>query len=433
MAVFYGWWIVLACFILAFYMAGTVFYSFTAFVEPLVAEFGWSYTQISIGASLRGLEIGIFAPLVGIFVDRFDSRIVIFFGIVIVGFGMILFSMTNSLIMFYGALLLLGLGAGGCAGIVVMTAVANWFNRKVSLALGLAVSGFGAGGLLVPGIVWMIDHLHWRSTLLILGLTAWGIGIPLSFVIRGKPEKYGYLPDGEELHNPASNPVEREPDVGLHPKAEDIPFKRVIKETDFWYLNMAEAIRMMVVVSIIMHVMPYLNNLGVARTTAGLVTGAMALFSVVGRLGFGYLGDVFDKRYLMAASYALMTLGLVVFASFMKGPWSLLIFLILFAPGFGGGMTMRGSLLREYYGTFSYGKILGITMGVGSMAAIIGPAMAGWIFDTLGSYRPLWLSYIGLNMMAIVLVSRIKPLKAYPWSSGNAKGYPSPKPDGENN
>ena len=109
---------------------------------------------------------------------------------------MILLSMTNSLIMFYAVSLLIGLGAGGCTSVVVMTAVANWFHKKIGLAMGMTASGFGTGGLLVPVIVLMIDHLHWRTSLLTLGLAAWIIGIPLSFVIRGKPEKYGYLPDG---------------------------------------------------------------------------------------------------------------------------------------------------------------------------------------------------------------------------------------------
>ncbi len=168
---------------------------------------------------------------------------------------------------------------------------------------------------------------------------------------------------------------------------------------------------MIVLFSIMMHVMPYLNSLGVPRTTAGLVTGALALFSVIGRIGLGYLGDAIDKRYILAASYALMALGLIVFSSFIKGPWSLFIFLILFAPGYGGGMTVRSSLLREYFGTSSYGKILGTTMGIGSIAAIFGPPLAGWTFDTLGSYRLLWLGYIGLIMVAIVLVSNIKPLE----------------------
>ena len=81
---FYGWWIVAACFFLAFYVGGIIFFGFTAFFDPLRKEFGWSYAQISFAASLRGLEMGIFAPVIGILVDRFGSRILIFCGTIAV-------------------------------------------------------------------------------------------------------------------------------------------------------------------------------------------------------------------------------------------------------------------------------------------------------------------------------------------------------------
>jgi len=68
---FYGWWIVLACFFIGLYVGGAVFYGFTAFFEPIRKEFGWTYTQISFAASLRGMEMGLFAPLVGFLADRF--------------------------------------------------------------------------------------------------------------------------------------------------------------------------------------------------------------------------------------------------------------------------------------------------------------------------------------------------------------------------
>jgi len=54
---YYGWWIVLACFIINLYVGGIIFFSFTAFFEPIQQEFGWSYTQISLASSLRGLEM----------------------------------------------------------------------------------------------------------------------------------------------------------------------------------------------------------------------------------------------------------------------------------------------------------------------------------------------------------------------------------------
>ena len=98
---YYGWWIVFACFLNAFYVAGIIFYGFTAFIEPLVAEFGWSYAQISFAASLRGLEMGILAPLVGFLVDRFGSRRLLLVGVIFVGCVMMLLGFTRSLTMFY--------------------------------------------------------------------------------------------------------------------------------------------------------------------------------------------------------------------------------------------------------------------------------------------------------------------------------------------
>jgi cyanate permease len=72
-------------------------------------------------------------------------------------------------------------------------------------------------------------------------------------------------------------------------------------------------------------------------------------------------------------------------------------------------MIIRGSILREYFGSASYGKILGITMGVGSIAGIIGPVMAGWVFDNLDTYYPLWVVFIGLSIVATFMITRLSP------------------------
>ncbi|MFB0506844.1 MAG: MFS transporter, partial [Thermodesulfobacteriota bacterium] len=170
---FYGWWVVLASFFIILYRSGAVSYGFTAFFEPIVEEFGWSYTQVSIVFSLRGLEMGIVAPIMGFLVDRFGSRKLTFSGVVVLGFGLILLGLTNSLVMFYGAFFLLVLGASGCASTVLMTAVAHWFRRNVGKAMGLVGCGFGAGGILIPLIVRLIDLYQWRTTLIILGLGMW--------------------------------------------------------------------------------------------------------------------------------------------------------------------------------------------------------------------------------------------------------------------
>lgn len=398
--IFYGWWVVLACFLISFYVSGVIFFGFTAFFEPIRKEFGWSYTQISLAAGLRGLEMGIFAPLIGFLVDRFGSRALIFSGILTVGAGLILLSMTQGLIMFYGAFLLLAFGAGGCTSVVTITAVANWFHKKMGIALGVMASGFGAGGLMVPLIVYLIDVYDWRVTFTILGLGMWALGIPLSFVIRNKPEQYGCLPDGEISMEPVSNPETQ----GSETK---IGFKEALKNKSFIYLNMAEAIRMMVVVAVITHIMPYLSSIGTRRSTATFIAAAIPLYSITGRISFGWLGDIFGKRCMLAWAFFFMGMG-VLALGYAKGFWVILIFILLFSPGHGGSVVLRGAILREYFGRSYLGTMLGITMGSASIGGIIGPTIAGLIFDALGSYHLIWFIFSGITILAIGLILKIR-------------------------
>jgi MFS family permease len=283
--VFYGWWIVFACFLISLYVGAAVFFGLTAFVSPLREEFGWSYTQISFAASLRGLEMGVFAPIIGFLADRFGSKKLLLAGVVAIGLGLVLLSLTRSLTMYYASFLLLALGAGGCTSVVTMTAVANWFKKKVGMALGIMASGFGAGGLLVPIIVGLIDRYDWRVTLIILGGGMWAVGIPLSLIVRDKPEEYDQVPDGE-THKAA---ILRQ---DVQTEDTDIEFREAVRDKSFLYLNITETVRMMMVTAVTIHVMPYLSSIGVSRASSGLVAAAIPFVSIAGRFSFGLLGDL---------------------------------------------------------------------------------------------------------------------------------------------
>ena len=397
--IFYGWWVVVAMFPISLYVSGIVFYGFTAFFEPLVKEFGWSYTEVSFAASLRGLEAGIFAPFVGFLVDRLGSRKLILGGIILTGLGLILLSLTRSLLMFYGAFFLLALGAGGCMSLVTMTAVANWFDKNVGKAFGVMSSAFGASGLIVPFIVWLIDAFYWRTALIILGGGLLIFGIPLSFVIRNKPEQYGYLADGV-LDDPVSY---RE----IQAKKVEFSLRGALKNRSFIYIILIEAIRFMAVSAVVLHIMPYLSHAGISRPTAGLVAASVPLSSIAGRFGFGWVADVFDKKYVLAMTYLFMGIGLVAFC-YVQVKWAVFLFLLLFPLGYGGGVVVRGVILRDYFGAGSFGTMLGIVMGSASIGGVIGPTLTGWVFDTLRNYQFAWLALTGLIALAIVMILSIK-------------------------
>jgi len=416
--VFYGWWVVGSCFLVALYVGGVIFYGFTAILEPIANEFGWSYAQISLAASLRGLEIGLLSPLLGILVDRWGPRKLIFSGAIIIGLGLMLLSRTTSLGMFYGAFILVGIGLSTCSGTVLVTAVANWFQRKMSIATGIMMCGFGFSGLLVPVVVRLIDIFDWRTAMVILGLGMLVVVLPLSLLVRHKPEQYGYLPDGEV----SSSEI---PDEGLtsaQAAEEDFGAKQALKSSTFWHIALALMCLAIIVSAVITHVMPYLSSIGIARATSSLMAGAIPLFSISGRLGFGWLGDKLDKRRVTAVGFAAMSLGLLFFGyASTVGAWLLLPFLILFGIGYGGSITMRATLLREYFGRSKFGTILGFAMGVMMLGGIIGAPLAGWVFDNWGSYQGIWLVLAGMAVIGLVLITTISRPGSSP-TKGQLKG-----------
>ena len=402
--VFYGWWIVVACFVIALYMAGVVFYGFTAIFEPIAEEFGWSYTQISLAASIRGLEAGLLAPFIGLLIDRWGPRRLIFGGVLFIGLGLILLSWITSLGMFYVAFVLMSIGIGGCGISVTATAVAQWFRRRVGLATGIMVCGYGAAGFLVPVMVRLIDLYEWRTTVFILGLGMLVIGIPLSLLVRHKPEQYGYLPDGE-----VSDAVIADEILATSPASEvSIGVRQAMKSRTFWHIALAIIPQFVVVGAVVTHVMPYLSSIGISRSMSGLVATAIPLLSIGGRFGFGWLADKSDKRrkQLAASALIMLTLGLIFFEyTSVIGTGLLVPFLIFFGFGYGGNVTMVGVLLREYFGRGSFGTIIGFMWGILMLGNVAGPPLAGWVFDNWGSYQWAWLALAGLTLMGALIMS----------------------------
>jgi MFS family permease len=224
------------------------------------------------------------------------------------------------------------------------------------------------------------------------------MGIPLSFVIRNRSNGNSQVP--KEVEGIAS------PDV-----SGEIRFTKAIRDRMFLFLNFVEFIRFMTVSAAVLHIMPYLSSVGIPRQVAGVAAAAIPLCSIIGRIGLGWLGDVFDKRIIMATSCGLMSLGMFSFC-YATNEWFLGIFLFLFSPGWGGLTVLRGSILREYYGKESFGKMIGILMGSASIGGIIGPTLTGWFFDTMDSYYSIWLTFAVLLFVMMIMTIIVTPRRA---------------------
>ncbi|MFC1872085.1 MFS transporter [Chloroflexota bacterium] len=380
---------------------GVIHFGFTAIIEPIANDFGWSYTQISFAASIRGLETGLLAPLIGILVDRWGPRKLIFGGVILTALSLILLSQISSLATFYGVFILMSVATSMNAHTVMTKVVANWFRKRMSLAIGIMAAGFGLGGFIIPIVVRLIDIFDWRATMFILGLAMLVIVLPLSFLVRDKPARYDYLYESEvqgTLVASDSLILARSSNV-------EIGVKQILKSRTFWQLSLALTLFSLLSNAMITHIMPYLSSIGVARSTASFVAVVIPLISIFGRFSFGWLGDRLDKGRLAAAGFALMSVGLIFLGYAANGSyWFLILSLVLFGLGWGGLIPMRAILLGDQFGRKRIGTVLGLVIGVTHLGNIVGPPLAGWVFDTWGSYQGIWFIFAGLSAIAIAII-----------------------------
>ena len=398
--IFYGWWIVVASLLITLYTGGIVYFGFTAVVEPIAEEFGWSYARISLASSLRGLEVGLLAPFVGFLADRWGSRRLVFAGSILVSLGLIALSRVSSLGTFYLAFTIIAIGTSVSVGTVLIAVVAKWFRNKIGIATGIVVSGFGFGGLLVPLVTILVDSLQWRTAMLILSLGMIVIVTPLSLLLRHKPEQYGYLPDGDLS---ASSTTGKSP-ASAESAEIDVSAKQAVRSGAFWHIALASMCHSFVIGAVITHVMPFLSSIDINRSTASLVALVLPVISVPGRLGVGLIMNKLDERRVYAIAFTLLTIAMFSLGFVAGGEtWLLVFFAIVFGFGWGSSVTTRMTLLRKYFGRSSFGTILGFASGVMMIGSIIGSPLAGWVFDTWGSYQGMWFGLVSLTLVGLVL------------------------------
>ncbi len=408
---------VLVSAILTFFNSGTSIYGFTVFFNPIRNTFGWGAAITSVAVSFKSLEAGFLDPVVGFLVDRVGPRKLMLCGWGIAGLSFILLSRINSLWTFYASFFLLATGTCFGIGVVSATAIAHWFTKKRSRALTLVYMGWGAGGLLVPLLALSISQFGWRETLVFVGIAAWVIGIPLSLVMRHKPQQYGYLPDGEpratideptnvpNLHS-SSEIVKQAPDSS----APGFTAGEALRTRAFWLFAFAFFFRHITVSAVGVHIVPYLESVQFPTTLAATAVTGMTLCSLIGRIGFGFLGDFANKRYLIAIAFALQIIGVFFFSLIDTDRlWLLIFFLLTYASGTGGSAPLMPALQADYFGTRSFGTIFGWMSLVSIFGGLASPVVAGWFFDVTGSYRLAWQIFALTTLPAIPLILLAKP------------------------
>lgn len=400
--IFYGWYIVIAGLVLLTYNGLIFGYGWTAFVNPIVATFGWSMAQLSLASSLRSLETGVFNPLWGPVVDRWPPRKLMRFGLICTTLGTLCLGMTRNLVMYYGGFLITGLGSSLVTGILPQTVMARWFRKDIGKANGLFFIGGAISGVAVPLMVVIIDKLSWQTTLLYAAIGWAVIGVPASFVFRSRPQDYGLSPDGKAPDTEIGSRPIQSSDFGTS-------VKQALKMRAFWHLCVLTLFQHAAMSTMMLYAIPYLTDLGMDRPSASRVVMLYTLISAPSRIPAGMLSDIFKKSYVMAVSVVLMGAGLFVFWLIGGNSpfWLILLFAIVYGLGINGCNVLRAPILQEYFGIKNFGAIFGFTSIFITSATIISQPLAGWVYDTYHDYKIWWLALVFFAVLALIAILTI--------------------------
>jgi len=414
---FYGWWIVVAGSVNNAYTSGTFWQGFGAFFDLIVAHFGWSRAVTSAAVSIQRTESGMVSPFVGFFIEKFGPRTVMIVGIFVTGWGFIFLSQIQSLWQFYLAFVVITLGLSFGTFMVTVTTVANWFVAHRARAMGIMSAGAALGGLLVPVVIWMIDITDWRTGLLLVGIGFWVTGIPVALVMRSRPEDHGLLPDGEPLRGPKApgrKPEQEQADgatqtgmmAGEAGEGAAYTVREALRTGAFWQMAMAYGTGQLIM-SASIHQIPAISYFGFSRSTAGLILMGVAIVGLFGRLASGYVGDLVDKRRVLALAFILQFAGTIVFA-YTSTIWHLVGFMVLWGLGLGASMPIRFAMLADYFGREHFGSIMGILVTVSTVFGVVGPVFVGWMYDEYGNYKT---PYIILSLTLLVAIPLVLTLR----------------------
>ena len=392
---FYGWWMVGAAIVLQAMPAGLLQQAFGSYVVLLERDFGWSRTVLSGAFSVVRVEEGLLGPLQGWMIDRFGPRVVMRAGTIIFAAGFFLFAQIDSVLGFYLAFMVMAIGASLAGFLSITTAVVNWFDRKRSMAMGIALLGTAVGGLLLPIVVQGLELWGWRTVANISGAVVLAVGLPMVQVMRRRPEDYGLLPDGREPEDVATAAAE-----GSSPTSSDemsYTAREAMRTRAFWFISLAHAASVLVVSVVTVHFTPHATgNLGYSlQAAAGLVT-LQTLTNLIGRPLGGWVSDRTGSRFVIIMCMLGHAVALLLLA-FANALWMLVAFALLNGLAWGARVPVIVSIRAEYFGSKSFGSIMGISSMVVTVAAVVAPVLAAMAYDTLGSYT---LSFVILAVLS---------------------------------
>jgi MFS family permease len=379
-----AWVVVWATFVCLAVIFG-VSYSFAAFFENFAKEFAAQRADVSWIFGLCGLVYFVLGAGGGMLADRWGPRLVCMTGMVFIAMGLFLTSLAQSLTTVYLSYgLLVGLGIA-FVYTPCIASVQPWFNKRRGLASGIASSGVGAGTLILPVVVsYLLTEINWREALQMMSLGVLLIGLTAGFLLKRAP-------------NLSGNTSGQLPGLTL---------SAALKTPSFRWLYMGTLLGAPVMFVPFAHISAAARDAGVPDAQAVGLVGLIGIGSLVGRFAIGWLADRMGRIKTLMLMQGLMGLSYLVWAG-AQDPWVFAVFALWFGLSYGSIVSLLPAICMDLFGGRAVSAIIGTLYTGAALGNLLGPVLAGQVFDMTQSYAlVIWIT-LGISALATYSCGRI--------------------------
>ncbi len=381
---FYGWYIVGASFLILFFNAGARF-SIGVIFKPLISEFGWTRSQVSLAFLVNMTVFALSLVVVGRFYDRYGPKWVIVISTVFLSAGYLTVSFITSFwqfLVFYGVLAAVGLG--GTSTPLVAALTSKWFLKRRGLAISVALSGSCIGQfLLIPLITTFVLTYGWRVSYFSIGLIMLVVNIALALgVIRGDPEDLGRKPFGHETKDEGAISRKQGPP---EKQIRDLDLAGAMRTSSFWLFTFVMFVCGSGDFLVITHLIPFVTDHGISPATAGHMLAWYGLLSLVGLLIIGPATDVIGNKRPVVFTFILRFFLFMLILKY-QNVVSFYIFSMSFGFTFLITAPIATTLSGKLFGFTHVGVLTGFISTVHHLGGGIWAYVGGWSFDHTGDY-----------------------------------------------
>jgi len=360
-----------------------------------IRELGWSRGLISGTAAMALIVMAAITPLAGRLVDRQGPRTVLATGLLLLAIGCFLLASTSSAWVFVIAFAIVAaIGFGLIATHVVATSVERSFEHDKGLAMGIATSGSTGGQFVIlPLIAYILAVSSWRWSFLLLGLASIAV---LAGVLRLLPAT-----------RPAPELRAQVPQTTL---AQDL--RLIAGKPAFHILLWSYVLCGYATTGIVeTHFLPYASFCGFAPLTSATAYGVLSALNLGGMVLAGWLTDRMNRPLLLGAIYILRGLSFLLLTRATGSTELLFLFALVFGLVDYSTWPVTASLAASHIGRRVMGLSLGLILTGHSIGAALGAYLGGYLFDLSAKYEWVWLSSVGLSVLAgsLVLGLRDRP------------------------